>query len=158
MKPVIVPFFIAHQGCPHTCVFCNQIKISGAAAALPTPAEILGRIALYRRTSRERGVEAAFFGGTFTSLPLFLQERLLTPLQPLLERGDLAAVRVSTRPDAVDRKTAEFLSSRGSGRLNSGCSPWTTPFLPSPDAVTPPMMRRVPAAYLPMQGSGWGFN
>ena len=113
MKPVIVPFFIAHQGCPHTCVFCNQVKISGAAATLPTPAEILGRIALYRRTSGERGVEVAFFGGTFTSLPLFLQERLLTPLQPLLERGDLAAVRVSTRPDAVDPKTAEFLISRG---------------------------------------------
>ena len=113
MKPVIVPFFIAHQGCPHTCVFCNQIKISGAAATLPTPAEILDRIALYRRTSGERDVEAAFYGGTFTSLPLVLQERLLTPLQNLLEKGDLASVRVSTRPDAVDRKTAEFLVSRG---------------------------------------------
>ena len=113
MKPVIVPFFIAHQGCPHTCVFCNQVKISGATAMLPSPAEMLGRIALYRRTSGERRVEAAFFGGTFTSLPLTLQEQLLTPLQPLLEKGDLAAVRVSTRPDAVDRETAEFLISRG---------------------------------------------
>ena len=113
MKPVIVPFFIAHQGCPHTCVFCNQEKISGGSGALPLPAEMLSRIAAYRETAGERDIEVAFFGGTFTSLPIRLQERLLAPLQPLLEQGDLIAVRVSTRPDAVDQKSAEFLMARG---------------------------------------------
>jgi histone acetyltransferase (RNA polymerase elongator complex component) len=113
MKPVIVPFFIAHQGCPHTCIFCNQVKISGAAETLPSPAELLDRIAVYRGTAGKRGLEAAFYGGTFTSLPVPLQESLLAPLQPLIEKGDLAAVRVSTRPDAVDRETAEFLKNRG---------------------------------------------
>jgi histone acetyltransferase (RNA polymerase elongator complex component) len=113
MKPVIVPFFIAHQGCPHRCVFCDQVRISGGPGELPGPDEMLDRIAAYRRTAGSRNLEAAFFGGTFTSLPSVVQARLLAPLQPLMERGELASVRVSTRPDAVDRTTVEFLRSRG---------------------------------------------
>ena len=74
---------------------------------------MLDRIAAYRGTAGGRDLEAAFFGGTFTSLPFPLQERLLAPLQPLLEKGELASVRVSTRPDAIDRKTAEFLLMNG---------------------------------------------
>ena len=80
---------------------------------MPTPGEMLSRIAAYRGTAGERDIEVAFFGGTFTSLPFRLQERLLAPLQPLLEKGDLVAVRVSTRPDAVDQNSAEFLMARG---------------------------------------------
>jgi histone acetyltransferase (RNA polymerase elongator complex component) len=113
MKPLIVPFFIAHQGCPHRCVFCNQLKISGAAETVPAPAELLDKIAAYRNYAGGRAMEAAFFGGTFTALPVSLQEQLLLPLQPLLAAGELSAVRVSTRPDAVDRRTTEFLREMG---------------------------------------------
>ncbi|HEX8960466.1 MAG TPA: radical SAM protein [Geobacteraceae bacterium] len=113
MKPLIVPFFIAHQGCPHQCVFCNQVKISGAAEAVPTPAELLARFAAYRRSAGERTLEVAFFGGTFTSLPLSVQEGLLEPLQPLLATGELSSVRVSTRPDAVDSGVLDFLGRMG---------------------------------------------
>ncbi|HYS43420.1 MAG TPA: radical SAM protein, partial [Geobacteraceae bacterium] len=113
MKPLIVPFFIAHQGCPHRCVFCDQLKISGAAETVPTPAELLDKIAAYRDYAGGRAMEAAFFGGTFTTLPVSLQEQLLLPLQPLLESGALSSVRVSTRPDAVDHRTAEFLWEMG---------------------------------------------
>jgi histone acetyltransferase (RNA polymerase elongator complex component) len=113
MKRVIVPFFIAHQGCPHTCIFCDQRTIAGAPAAVPTRSEILARIAAYRETVATGSMEVAFFGGTFTSLPRSVQEGLLAPLQPLLADGELAGVRISTRPDAIDRETAEFLKGRG---------------------------------------------
>ncbi|HEY6872611.1 MAG TPA: radical SAM protein [Geobacteraceae bacterium] len=113
MKPLIVPFFIAHQGCPHQCIFCNQVKISGGAESVPSPAELLARIAAYRESGGKRVLEAAFFGGTFTSLPLSVQERLLGPLQPLLSTGELASVRISTRPDAIDPRTVEFLGRMG---------------------------------------------
>jgi histone acetyltransferase (RNA polymerase elongator complex component) len=113
MKPLIVPFFIAHQGCPHQCVFCNQVKISGAAEAIPAPAEIFSKIAAYRNSGKGRPLEAAFFGGTFTGLPESVQERLLGPLGPLLASGELASVRVSTRPDAVDSRTVVFLKQMG---------------------------------------------
>lgn len=112
-RPVIVPFFIAHEGCPHRCLFCNQWKISGAIDPLPSSDEILERVAGYLETSRCDAVEAAFYGGTFTSLPLGMQERLLRPLQPLLEKGTVSGVRVSTRPDAVDDEVAAFLRGRG---------------------------------------------
>jgi histone acetyltransferase (RNA polymerase elongator complex component) len=120
MKRVIVPFFIAHQGCPHTCLFCDQVKIAGASAAVPEPDEMLARIATYRESAAARSLEVAFFGGTFTSLPRSVQERLLAPLQPLLATGELAGIRVSTRPDAVDRETAGFLKSRGVGTVELG--------------------------------------
>jgi histone acetyltransferase (RNA polymerase elongator complex component) len=47
-------------------------------------------------------VEVAFYGGSFTLLPLQEQRALLAPLQLLLDSGEVSAVRLSTRPDALD--------------------------------------------------------
>ncbi len=102
VKPVTVPFFISHQGCPHTCVFCDQRTISGANGTLPTAEQIRARIDLWRSTAGDRPLEVAFFGGTFTALPEEIQAELLAPLQPLLETGTLDSVRISTRPDCID--------------------------------------------------------
>ena len=113
MKPLIVPFFIPHQGCPHRCVFCNQVKISGEGGDLPSAKELLDRIAAYRASGRRKSVEVAFYGGTFTTLPRPVQERLLLPLQPLVARGEINSIRVSTRPDAVDSRSADFLVQMG---------------------------------------------
>jgi histone acetyltransferase (RNA polymerase elongator complex component) len=112
MKTTVVPFFIPHFGCPHRCIFCNQERITGAAG-LPCEAEILGRIREYRRTSGASGVEAAFYGGSFTCLHRSDQERLLQPLQPFLETGEVRSVRVSTRPDAIDADRLSYLRSMG---------------------------------------------
>ena len=27
-KPLVIPLFIPHEGCPYRCVFCNQHQIS----------------------------------------------------------------------------------------------------------------------------------
>jgi len=120
MKSLIVPFFIAHQGCTHRCVFCNQLRISGGSEKVPAPDELLATIAVYRDHARGRIPEVAFFGGSFTALSRSLQEQLLLPLQPLLEAGELSSVRVSTRPDAIDCATAEFLLRRGVGTVELG--------------------------------------
>ena len=120
MKPVTVPFFISHQGCPHTCVFCDQRTISGASGALPTTGEILARIELWRATSGRRPLEVAFFGGTFTALPKETQAELLMPLQPLLANGTLDSVRISTRPDYIDVDHVTWLLSRGVRTIELG--------------------------------------
>jgi histone acetyltransferase (RNA polymerase elongator complex component) len=120
MPPLIVPFFIAHQGCPHQCVFCDQVKISGGGERLPSGAELLERIAAFRSSTRNEPVEVAFYGGTFTNLPEETQERLLLPLQPLLASGDVVSVRLSTRPDAVDSRSAGFLAGMGVGTVELG--------------------------------------
>jgi histone acetyltransferase (RNA polymerase elongator complex component) len=113
MKQLIVPFFLSHQGCPHRCIFCDQVKISGSGGNFPMAVELLARIADYRATAGGKVPEVAFYGGTFTSLPRPVQEQLLFPLQPLLAGGELAAIRVSTRPDAIDAESAEFLGKLG---------------------------------------------
>lgn len=113
MRPLLVPFFIPHLGCPHRCVFCDQEKVAGATSALPGEAELLGRIAEYRRGAPGREVEVAFYGGTFTALSHLDQEALLLPLQPLIVSSEVASVRVSTRPDAIDAGRAHFLREMG---------------------------------------------
>ena len=120
MKPVTVPFFISHQGCPHTCVFCDQRTISGASGALPTTEEIHARIELWRATSGCRPLEVAFFGGTFTALPKATQAKLLMPLQSLLDNGTLDSIRISTRPDYIDADHVTWLLSRGVRTIELG--------------------------------------
>ena len=100
-RKVIVPFFIAHRGCPHRCVFCDQRRISGADGRLPAQGELLEQIRRYRESSGRSTVEVAFYGGSFTLLPLSHQQSLLEPLQPLLDSGEVSAIRLSTRPDAI---------------------------------------------------------
>jgi histone acetyltransferase (RNA polymerase elongator complex component) len=120
VKQVTVPFFIRPQGCPHTCVFCDQRTISGANGTLPTAEQIRSRVGLWRSTAGGRPLEAAFFGGTFTALPEKIQSELLAPLQPLLESGTLASVRISTRPDYIDSGRVTWLSERGVRTIELG--------------------------------------
>lgn len=107
---MIVPFFIPHAGCPHQCVFCDQRRISGAAEG-PDPASLASTIERYCAADRAGApAEVAFFGGTFTSLPLGMQRAFLAPVQPFVASGAVRSIRVSTRPDAVSGEVLELLS------------------------------------------------
>jgi len=120
VRPVTVPFFISHQGCPHTCVFCDQRTISGSTGSLPGAEEMLATIAAWRDSAGERPLEVAFFGGSFTALAEELQARLLAPLQPLLASGQLAALRLSTRPDYIDDQRVAWLKKNGVHTIELG--------------------------------------
>lgn len=113
MKPVTVPFFISHQGCPHTCVFCDQRTISGASGTLPSSGQLLDKIYHWQASAGSRPLEVAFFGGTFTALSKEIQSELLTPLQPLLRDGTLDSIRISTRPDTISADHLLWLSEHG---------------------------------------------
>jgi histone acetyltransferase (RNA polymerase elongator complex component) len=56
--------------------------------------------------------EIAFYGGTFTRLPAPRMGALLDVAARHVERGLFDAIRVSTRPDAVDSSTLSALRSR----------------------------------------------
>jgi histone acetyltransferase (RNA polymerase elongator complex component) len=120
MRKVTVPFFISHQGCPHTCVFCDQRTISGSFGALPSTEDILAKIGAWQRTAGDRPLEVAFFGGSFTSLPVAVQDRLLQPLQGLLASGEIESVRISTRPDRIDAATVKRLAQQGTTTIELG--------------------------------------
>lgn len=120
MRPIVVPFFISHLGCPNRCVFCDQEKIAGAKGALPGAEEMAAKISAYRLSSPGREVEVAFYGGTFTSLPREDQASLLGALQPLLAAGSVRSLRLSTRPDAVGAETVAFLQTMKVGTVELG--------------------------------------
>ena len=104
----IIPLFVPHAACPHRCVFCNQRTISGEAET--SLDEVQRQIDTWLpRIRPSRDNEAAFYGGSFTGLPLPLQERLLAPAEALLEQGVVGSIRLSTRPDYIDAPRLEFL-------------------------------------------------
>lgn len=109
----IIPVFVPHLGCPHRCVFCDQRSISGMGRP-PEPAEAARTIAdALRRLPEDRPAEVAFYGGSFTAIPVGEQEAMLDAAAPFLRSGRVARIRVSTRPDCVDGETLERLARRG---------------------------------------------
>ena len=102
-KPLIVPVFIPHFGCPHTCVFCNQKKIAGDYQ-LPSGQLLEDMVQAYRTSSssKTREVQLAFYGGSFTGLEEAQQRQLLSAAAELKARGLIDKIRLSTRPDYID--------------------------------------------------------
>ena len=105
---MIVPIFIPHQGCPYRCVFCNQNEISGAEKEEDqTRLDSAFNTYLQSRPLDELPEirEAAFYGGTFTALPVQRQEFLLSSVQCWVDRGYIQCMRLSTHPGAVDSRS-----------------------------------------------------
>ncbi len=120
MKKVTVPFFISHQGCAHTCVFCDQRTISGFSGDIPSTEEIIAKIDTWRSTAGGRPLEVAFFGGSFTAMPENVQEHLLQSLSGVLASGTVRSVRISTRPDYISADIVKRLARRGVGTIELG--------------------------------------
>ena len=94
MGAVTIPFFISHQGCPQSCVFCDQHAISGSRGNLPDRQQIRAAISSWRRSAAGRPLEVAFFGGSFSALPEQVQDELLAPVRPFLESGVVTSIRI----------------------------------------------------------------
>lgn len=113
MKHSIIPLFIPHYGCPHQCIFCNQVRITGASTPV-RPEDVAGIIERYLASAREpRDWEAAFYGGSFTALPMDVMESLLQPAAAALHAGRIGGIRLSTRPDCIDADILALLKKMG---------------------------------------------
>ena len=128
--PFIIPIFIAHQGCPHHCVFCNQHRITGheepvghvgAVEVVAAIVEALG----WPRRHPEAEVQVAFYGGSFTNLPRARQTELLAAVAPFLADGRVRGIRLSTRPDALSAEDAAFLKAHGVRTVELGVQSMT---------------------------------
>ena len=116
----ILPVFVPHLGCPHACVFCNQRRISGAQRPA-TPEDVkncTARSAAFLPEGEKR--QLAFYGGSFTAIPETEQEALLRAAKEALDRGEIDAIRLSTRPDAIDDTVLERLRRYGVGTVELG--------------------------------------
>ena len=110
-KPLIVPVFIPHAGCPHRCVFCDQTAATGRKETFPriddVHAAIDGFLSYCR--PRSRRVEIAFFGGNFLGLPPARVQGLLDIARTYVDRRLAHGIRFSTRPDTIDPERLEML-------------------------------------------------
>lgn len=109
----IIPVFVPHLGCPHLCVFCNQNRISGAPEPATADTVRTAVAAAAALTPSETKRQLAFYGGSFTAIPASQQESLLGAAQPFLDNGVISAIRLSTRPDAIDGETLDRLKRYG---------------------------------------------
>lgn len=107
----IIPIFVPHLGCPNQCVFCDQKRISGSSSS--ARGEDVTRELEKARAVGMKGVQLAFYGGSFTAVPEARQEELLTAAGPYLAEGVIDSIRLSTRPDAIDEKTLQRLKGCG---------------------------------------------
>lgn len=121
--PFVIPIFIAHQGCPHQCLFCNQRSITGAAEGMITAhvvQETIRAQLAWPRRYPTAPVQVAFYGGSFTGLSLERQRELLGAVQPFLATGQVREIRLSTRPDYVTPQNVLFLREHGVGIVELG--------------------------------------
>lgn len=122
-KPLIVPVFIPHQGCPHRCVFCDQEKITSQPAGAihgTRVRELLEQARQCRGFYSRKHREIAFYGGTFANLPEKTIREVLGVVAPFLQEGTFQSVRVSTRPDSLDERKAVLLKELGVGTVELG--------------------------------------
>lgn len=116
-KRHILPFFIPHLGCPNQCIFCDQRRISGKQAA-PQPADL--QAALQGLPAGGQPPELAFYGGSFTAIPAEQQLGFLRIAAAALKEQKISAIRVSTRPDAIDEEVLARLREFGVGTVELG--------------------------------------
>ncbi|NLV86927.1 MAG: radical SAM protein [Clostridiales bacterium] len=119
-KRRVIPVFVPHLGCPHDCVFCNQRKISGSIH--PADGDTVGKAIeeALEKTGAKENTQLAFYGGSFTAIPVEKQEELLGAALPFLRDGSISSVRISTRPDAINEETLDRLLAFGVKTIELG--------------------------------------
>lgn len=109
-KQYIIPIFVPHLGCPNDCVFCNQKSISGQKKNMTTTqAQKIIEEYLNNIKQEEAQVEIAFYGGSFTAIEKEKQEELLKLAYQYIKKGQVESIRISTRPDCIDKNTLKML-------------------------------------------------
>lgn len=105
-----IPIFIPHKGCPNNCVFCNQKKISGQLTDV-TAQDVEDKIEEYLKyySNSKKKIEVAFFGGSFTGIPIDKQIEYLQVANSYVKKGLVGAIRISTRPDYINRNILDTM-------------------------------------------------
>lgn len=114
-KHAIIPVFIPHLGCGNSCVFCNQ-RIITARSVPVTGKEVRDQIETYLSTLRSRNlekIEIAFYGGSFTGIPMEEQTEFLKIAREYLDSGQVDGIHLSTRPDYIDEEILDNLKRYG---------------------------------------------
>lgn len=103
-KHAIIPIFIPHKGCPHNCIFCNQKKITARIKAV-SGKDVEDTIETWLSTLENMDletIEVAFYGGSFTAIPMEDQCGYLEIAKRYKDAGRIDKIHMSTRPDYIN--------------------------------------------------------
>lgn len=111
-RPLVIPLFIPHLGCPHQCVFCDQHAITGSAGQIPTPDQIRAEVNRYLRFPHRHhsSIQISFFGGSFLGLEQEVMLKLLDTATAFVDQGVVDNLRFSTRPDTIQPDRLEAIA------------------------------------------------
>ena len=119
-KHAIIPIFIPHLGCPHDCIFCNQRKITARLQAV-SPEDVRNTIDTWLTTlGGVETVETAFYGGSFTGIPIEDQTAYLEIAREYKDAGRISKIHLSTRPDYINREILDNLAAHGVDTIELG--------------------------------------
>lgn len=109
-KKYIIPIFVPHLGCPNECVFCNQKSISGQQKQIKAQ-DVEKQVEYYLKNfeNDDTEKEIAFFGGSFTAIDEDIQKDLLEAAYKYIKNGKVQSIRISTRPDYIDKEKLKLL-------------------------------------------------
>jgi histone acetyltransferase (RNA polymerase elongator complex component) len=112
IRPFIVPIFLPHAGCPHQCVFCNQVAITGSRPKAVNSDQIRYQIQQFlgHNNGRRKPVQISFFGGNFLGLKTDEIILLLDLATEYVRQGRVDSIRFSTRPDTITAERLELIA------------------------------------------------
>ena len=111
--------FVPHQGCPNQCSFCDQRSISGKQNP-PTAQEVFDICEQFLPKENGKDYEIAFFGGSFTAIERSYMISLLQAAYSFVKANRAMGIRISTRPDCIDKEILDILKSYGVTSIELG--------------------------------------
>lgn len=121
MSHANISIFVPHLGCPNKCSFCNQCHITGTVEQ-PTEQDIEAAVnkALSSKNYSKLDTEIAFFGGSFTAIDREYMLSLLNAAGKFVKNNTVKGIRISTRPDCIDREILDILKAYGVTAIELG--------------------------------------
>lgn len=121
MNHANISVFVPHLGCPNMCSFCDQRSITGQCEP-PSAFDVKQAVetALQSPKFDSCAAEIAFFGGSFTAIDRDYMCELLSAAYGYVKSGEVKGIRISTRPDTVDREVLGLLKTYGVTAIELG--------------------------------------
>lgn len=120
MKHSNVALFVPHVGCPNQCAFCNQHEITGSDDVITKKDVALAAETAMNSKGYTADSEIAFFGGSFTGIDPIYMVDLLSAAYDYVSKGLFKGIRISTRPDYINKPILETLKKYGVTSIELG--------------------------------------
>ena len=116
-----ISIFVPHYGCPHRCTFCNQRYITGQTYK-PSAADVDKAVSIAISSAKylPKNTEIAFFGGSFTAIDREYMIELLEAASKYVFSGAVSGIRISTRPDCINKEILGILHTYGVSAIELG--------------------------------------